>query len=116
MSNQTGNAWPQPFDDLYETGDLTFDDETLTRQTPKYAPDNLVRASEVNFGWMDQAGCLGLDPDSFFPSTGERASSARKICDTCPVRRQCLDLAKATGASGIWGGTTEVQRKRDRAA
>jgi WhiB family redox-sensing transcriptional regulator len=110
------SAWAQPFDDLYETGDLTFDDEALTRQTTKYAPDTLVRASEVTFAWMDRAACLGLDPDAFFPSRGEPARTARKVCGGCPVSQQCLDLANSTAASGIWGGTTEMQRKRDKAA
>lgn len=117
MSNQAGSAWAQPFDGaFYEEGDLTFDDEIISHRAPKYAPDTVVHTSEIQFAWMDEAGCLGLDPDSFFPGVGDSARTARKVCVECPVRRQCLDFANSTDASGIWGGTTEAHRKRAKAA
>jgi hypothetical protein len=116
MTHHAGNAWPQPFEPFYDVSDLIYNDEALTRQTGKYAPDTLVRASEVQFAWMDDAACVGLDPDSFFPGTGDLARTVRKVCAGCPVRQRCLDFANSAGVSGIWGGTSEAERKRAKAA
>lgn len=60
-------------------------------------------------GWRDSAACLGY-PEPFFPSVGGSADLARSICETCPVREECLDYALRTPSvtrSGIWAGYTE---------
>jgi hypothetical protein len=55
-------------------------------------------------------------PDFFFPEEPERATrlmvenTAKEVCGRCPIRVQCLDYAKSTRVSGIWGGTTEAER------
>ena len=55
-------------------------------------------------------------PDFFFPEEPERATrlmienTAKEVCERCPIRLQCLDYAKSTRVSGIWGGTTEAER------
>ncbi|MDX2592539.1 MULTISPECIES: WhiB family transcriptional regulator [Streptomyces] len=67
--------------------------------------------------WRDHAACRQEDPDLFFPigTTGPaqvQAQQAKKVCGHCPVREQCLDWALDTGQSiGIWGGTTETERR-----
>jgi WhiB family redox-sensing transcriptional regulator len=68
--------------------------------------------------WSADAKCQHEDPELFFPtSDGSRAQgqidAARAVCDSCPVRRDCLDLALSTDAKyGIWAGTTPVERRR----
>jgi len=67
--------------------------------------------------WVLRAACLGVeDPDIFFPN-GERGRAlaqmedARKVCEECPVRKECLALALGTGERhGMWGGTTPEER------
>jgi len=60
---------------------------------------------------MDDALCSQSDPEAWFPETGP-AVGARRICDACPVRRQCLDHAIAANEQhGIWGGLNEVERR-----
>ena len=72
--------------------------------------------------WREQAGCLGTDPDMFFPigSTGPVVSeieAAKAVCRSCPVIEQCLRYALETNQeSGVWGGTTEEERRRLRRA
>lgn len=68
--------------------------------------------------WMHQAACAGHgDPDLWFPEYGqdERREEALRICATCPVRAACLSYTLSTPLQpGIWGGTTEDERKQER--
>lgn len=63
-------------------------------------------------GWWEQANCLGLDTDSFYPEQGEPNGTAKRVCARCPVQAQCLEHALATDERyGIWGGTSEHERR-----
>jgi hypothetical protein len=60
----------------------------------------LVVEDDGRQAWLDQAACRDLDPERFFPESGEhtKAAEAKAICGSCQVRDQCLDLAvKAAG-------------------
>lgn len=62
--------------------------------------------------WQQHAACRGCT-DLFFPSRGEDTRPALAICNTCPVRTECLDHALELGEKyGIWGGEPERQRRR----
>jgi WhiB family transcriptional regulator, redox-sensing transcriptional regulator len=69
--------------------------------------------------WLDQAACRELDPERFFPESGEhtKAAEAKAICGSCEVRDQCLELAvKAAGGldadHGVFGGTLPAERSQ----
>ena len=72
--------------------------------------------------WRDQAACRVMPPELFFPSgvTGiavEHIDAAKAVCHACPVRDACLRFAFETKQEhGIWGGTTENERRRLRRA
>lgn len=72
--------------------------------------------------WLDGAACLHVDPELFFPvgTTGpalDQIDEAKRVCRGCPVTKRCLAQALETGAaSGIWGGTTEDERRAMRIA
>lgn len=72
--------------------------------------------------WRADAACLHADPDLFFPigtaGPGSRqVDKARRVCHSCPVRHPCLTWALDEGiTSGIWGGTTEEERRALRRA
>lgn len=72
--------------------------------------------------WWQAAACRGADPDIFFPVTGlgpgrDEGARAKAVCAGCRVRRQCLQFALATHqAHGVWGGTTEDERRVHAAA
>lgn len=62
-------------------------------------------------------------PDAFFPEDMGKAENqarelARSLCQTCPLRLQCLEYALAANEPfGIWGGFTFRERqemKRER--
>lgn len=69
--------------------------------------------------WRDRAICRSLDPDIFFPRTGDISGIdyARQICAGCPVVQECLDAAMeaehGTGKdsrAGVFGGLSSSQR------
>ena len=63
--------------------------------------------------WQERAACYGLDAEVFFPTTEEEAGLALSYCAACPVRELCLAWAVKNGERyGVWGGTTEQQRRR----
>ena len=63
--------------------------------------------------WAAYASCRQADPDLFFPADGVDAESAIKICRGCPVQSACLEWAlDARIRYGVWGGTTERDRRR----
>jgi WhiB family transcriptional regulator, redox-sensing transcriptional regulator len=68
--------------------------------------------------WRSQGACLHADPDVFFPISVAGASTtqvrmARAICAGCPVRSDCVDFAvEHREIQGIWGGTTDEERKK----
>lgn len=65
--------------------------------------------------WRGQAACRNLDTEIFFPDSEADAGPALSVCAACPVRAECLDWAIATRQhDGVWGGTTESERKRIR--
>ncbi|MEU1185718.1 WhiB family transcriptional regulator [Streptomyces sp. NPDC005820] len=68
--------------------------------------------------WRERAACLHVeDPDLFFPIgvsglTFAQVDAAKTVCARCPVVKQCLDWALLVGhVEGIWGGTTESERR-----
>lgn len=68
-------------------------------------------------GWADQARCNDHPRVSWFPDHHDTAAirAAKRICEACPVRQQCLEHALRVGERwGIWGGLTTDERHRDR--
>lgn len=65
--------------------------------------------------WQDQANCLGVDPDLFFPERGASTREAKAVCAGCEVKDDCLEYALRNGEKfGIWGGLSERERRRIR--
>jgi len=68
--------------------------------------------------WRRTAACRDTDPDLFFPvgTTGpaiEQIESAKAVCRACDAQDLCLEYALATNQdSGIWGGTSEDERRQ----
>ncbi|HEX2848975.1 MAG TPA: WhiB family transcriptional regulator [Acidimicrobiales bacterium] len=71
--------------------------------------------STRNLDWQADAACRDTETDIFFPASESDAGPALAICAVCPVREQCLEWALATRQhDGIWGGTTDSERRRIR--
>lgn len=70
--------------------------------------------------WQSRGLCRGNHSHLFFPpSTFERKDErqrrearAKAICQVCPVEKDCVDYAlDIREPYGIWGGTTESDRR-----
>lgn len=76
----------------------------------------LLRAMDVP-RWDEGALCAQTDPELFFPEVGQTdlVRDARNICQQCPLLAECREYAVRHGElHGIWGGTTERERRRIR--
>ena len=71
------------------------------------------RSSSGDHAWQDEANCLGVDPDLFFPERGASTREAKEVCRGCVVKDDCLEYALENGEKfGIWGGLSERERRR----
>ena len=65
--------------------------------------------------WQNDAACRGLT-NLMFPELGDQHAfrEARALCDTCPVRRECLDWAMTDAAptEGVLAGLAARERGR----
>ena len=72
--------------------------------------------------WRAESAFRDTDPDLFFPvgTTGpaiEQIENAKAVCSTCEAKDPCLEFALTTNQdSGIWGGTSEEERRKLRRA
>ena len=64
--------------------------------------------------WTDLANCKDTDPGIFYHNQIDYDLEALKICVDCPVMDACLLHALANHENGVWGGTTEGERRRMR--
>lgn len=69
--------------------------------------------------WRESAACAREDLNLFFPisSVGaaaqQQVANAKAVCARCPVRQDCLEWSLDVGPEfGIFGGCTEVERRR----
>ncbi len=69
--------------------------------------------TQLDLGWQTTANCVGIDPDIFFPERGASTREAKALCASCKARAACLEYALEKGEKfGIWGGTSERERRR----
>ncbi|HEU4691604.1 MAG TPA: WhiB family transcriptional regulator [Vicinamibacterales bacterium] len=86
-----------------------------TRQGVPHMHDDTTQPAVLAENWQDDANCLGVDPDLFFPERGASTREAKEVCRGCVVREQCLEFALQNGEKfGIWGGLSERERRRIR--
>jgi len=63
--------------------------------------------------WQADALCAQTDPEAFFPEKGGSTRDAKRICESCEVRSECLEYALANDERfGIWGGLSERERRK----
>ena len=75
--------------------------------------------------WRDQASCLDVDPELFFPvGVGElavgQAEEAKAVCRGCPVLSECCEFELTPTSRGglrnefgVFAGLTVVERRAE---
>ena len=53
--------------------------------------EELITAVELE--WQERALCAQTDPEAFFPEKGGSTREAKRICQSCEVRDECLEYA-----------------------
>jgi len=60
------------------------------------------------------AACIGIETNVFFPEQGESDITAKTICNSCPIKKPCLENAlDSQEHHGIWGGMNISDRKTE---
>jgi|UPI0002EE34B7 WhiB family redox-sensing transcriptional regulator len=70
------------------------------------------------WAWQAHARCRSMDTEFFFSYDGERHGvrarrerAAKQICAQCPVQAECRMHAITLGEYGVWGGTSDGDRR-----
>jgi len=65
--------------------------------------------------WRDKAKCKDLPVEEadrlFFVGRGGKSRKAKRFCNGCPVRTECLAFASYYNEEGIWGGLSDTERR-----
>jgi len=66
--------------------------------------------------WIDSANCKGTNTRTFFIYREDknqrlRREAAYAVCRECDVKKECLDYAIINSEVGIWGGTSDKERR-----
>jgi WhiB family redox-sensing transcriptional regulator len=101
---------------------VALDDLVLEALMQPGEPGDLILGALLDRpSWMDIAACRG-SPVDFVPPpprpgrTSAAEEEALAVCRLCPVVDECLAFALEHGETGVWGGTTEAQRREMRRA
>lgn len=74
--------------------------------------------------WMADANCAGTSPDLFFaPLLGDGGTKyysvalyaeAKKVCEGCTVKAECLEWGMEDIYYGVYGGLSPLERRNIR--
>jgi WhiB family transcriptional regulator, redox-sensing transcriptional regulator len=95
------------------------DDEWFAADPGDRIEAALLLAAVGRPAWWDEAACLGVGPDSFFPARGGTLDAARALCGRCSARERCLTDALALDPfedQGFRAGYTDKERRQLRRA
>lgn len=81
---------------------------------------NLELNNCPSFSGKGDPPCIHYPPDMFFADLeGEPVinstylvNEAKRICYTCPYQMECLTYAVEEDLIGVWGGTSQRQRRQ----
>ena|GEM_PF-3430910 len=61
--------------------------------------------------WMTKGACIECPDTDCSPSEGEPGEDAKVVSRVYPVTKTCLAHALSRHEDGVWGGTTERERR-----
>jgi WhiB family redox-sensing transcriptional regulator len=125
--SSSGLAWRLGVTDSYvrhvtwqlrvRAGQPSLAERLATANRQLASPPPPLQQADPERDWRQDAACQGVDPELFFPDSGQRpqAAQAKAICAGCAVRGPCLQAAlhgpqAHDDHSGIFAGTTARDR------
>lgn len=82
---------------------------------PPMAIDIQISRTYPTFYKNGTPNCASVDPDMFFPEKGsgqgKEFKQLRDVCRRCDLVNECLEWALEHHEFGIWGGTSERERR-----
>jgi len=71
-----------------------------------------------NSNWLEHAACRGKPIEIFFIERGQSSRPAKKICNSCKVKTECLEeslnINQEVDRFGIFGGLCPRERTKER--
>jgi WhiB family redox-sensing transcriptional regulator len=89
-----------------------------SRATSSPLFDSLLNMT-IDRDWDKDALCAEVGDEIFYPERGSSPKEAKSVCASCSVRPECLEYSLRFPYQedhGVWGGTTEGDRRILRAA
>ena len=92
---------------------MTIENTRAARRSSR----SVYRLTNTSKDWRERAACIDQNPELFFPTgiTGTallQLEQAKRVCEACPVREDCLRWAMELGQDyGVWGGVSEEERR-----
>lgn len=108
-------------------GALAQVEDKLPKTVYKDTPFSTFKFPEFAIETAEVPRCAETDPEMFYPQETNKVNPdgtvrysyrpseermAKAVCAGCPLRQPCLEFALMNGEVGIWGGTTEWDRRR----
>jgi len=75
-------------------------------------PNNYEVRPFAALEWRTRGACVGNPPHYWYSDIAAEQAKAIRICNTCPVIDECKSYALGHREYGIWGGITELARRR----
>lgn len=87
--------------------------KTMGKKKPITMRQYFIPRPRLDFFKALDRGCHGYNPDVFYPIPGDGngVKLAKSICFYCPYRTPCLEYALKYREEGVWGATTDHERK-----
>lgn len=81
--------------------------------------DDFEFADFPDFVSKGDVNCSESEPDMFFadadgPNYYQLLNTARRTCTGCPYQLECLTYAVENSVEGVWGGTSDGERRKMR--
>jgi WhiB family redox-sensing transcriptional regulator len=101
---------------------VALDDLVLEALMQPGEPGDLILGALLDRpSWMALGACRGAGVEFVPPPprpgrTSAAEEAALAVCQRCPVIEECLAFALEHGEAGVWGGTTEAERREMRRA
>ena len=85
----------------------------MTEYEPAAAIPLLALGGTDERDWRELALCAQVDPELWFPESGQPNGKAKLVCSWCDVQAECLAFAlHANEQFGVWGGLSPEERRR----